>query len=189
MANEINNLPVARLSGTTQSTREVDILTRNRLLLGRNNERSPSGDFFVPGKPGEQLDKIKQINADFYKKLMENIDQFIWKPKWFVQDRDVEIGDLVLFMIEEKKIASTWMLGVVDKKISEDLKPGKWSVRYRNASEGHYRYTDRSSRDLVVIHRTDEMDYNSHEHFKQLKTNHYFRRERESKTEELMAGD
>ena len=189
VANEINNLPVARLSGTTQSTREVDILTRNRLLLGRNNERSPSGDFFVPGKPGEQLDKIRQINADFYKKLMENIDQFIWKPKWFVQDRDVEIGDLVLFMIEEKKIASTWMLGVVDKKISEDLKPGKWSVRYRNASEGHYRYTDRSSRDLIVIHRTDEMDYNSHEHFKQLKTNHYFRRERESKTEELMAGD
>ena len=120
---------------------------------------------------------------------MENIGQFIDRPKWFNNERDIEIGDLVLFMLEEKKIASTWMLGMIDKKISEDLKPGKWKVKYRNASENHYRYTDRSSRELVVIHRLEESDYNTTEHFDAIKANHAFRKEMKEKTEKLIESD
>ena len=180
----INNLPVARLSDATQGVREIDILTRNRLLLGRNNYRSPEGDFYVPGKPGEMLEKIKDINRDFYKKLMENLSSFIDKPKWHRGSEDVQVGDVVLFMVEEKKIASTWMLGIVEEKISTDSRPGKWRLKYQNASESHYRYTERSSRDLVIIHKISDLDYNSKSHFEAMEANNHYRAYCQTKREE-----
>ena len=170
VANFINNLPMARLSGATNSTREIDILTRNRLLLGRNNYRSPDGDFFVPGQPAQRLDQIKEINGFFYRKLMENISEFIDYPKWYDSDKDVEEGDVVIFMSEEKDMAIVWTIGMVDSRESAPTMPGKWKIRYYNASEAFARFTVRSSRELVVIHSVLDLDYNSEEHRRVIKS-------------------
>ena len=45
IANEINNMPLGTVRNTS-SLEDLDILTPNRLLLGRNNERSPSGPYW-----------------------------------------------------------------------------------------------------------------------------------------------
>ena len=60
IANTCNNLPLA--VGNVTDVENMDLLTPNRLLLGRNNERSPVGDFIITDDPS----KILETNAKVY---------------------------------------------------------------------------------------------------------------------------
>ena len=101
---------------------------------------------------------------------MENISEFIDYPKWYDSDKDVEEGDVVIFMSEEKDMAIVWTIGMVDSRESAPTMPGKWKIRYYNASEAFARFTVRSSRELVVIHSVLDLDYNSEEHRRVIKS-------------------
>ena len=46
VANTINNLPIAA-GKVSQGIEQLDLITPNRLLLGRNNDRSPVGTLSV----------------------------------------------------------------------------------------------------------------------------------------------
>ena len=69
----------------------------------------------------------------------------------------------MVFMIEEK-MAITWSIGMVDTRESPLNKPGKWKIKYKNANETVFRYTVRSSREIVVVHSILDLDYNTQEH-------------------------
>ena len=68
VANAINNLPIA-IGNVTQDLEDIDLLTPNRLLLGRNNNRSPVGPL--------------KVSNDF-KKIVENNNQIVnaWFTTW-----------------------------------------------------------------------------------------------------------
>ena len=61
IANTINNLPVA-IGNQTEDLENLDLITPNRLKLGRNNDRSPVGVVEVSDK----MDRILQVNADIF---------------------------------------------------------------------------------------------------------------------------
>ena len=92
----------------------VDILTPNRLMLGRNNNRSPIGDVVVSDNP----DRITQSNLESFTAwfecwLVTYMPKLMRQPKWFDSSRDIKIGDIVLFLNNEKEFSRLYQYGIV----------------------------------------------------------------------------
>lgn len=158
-ANCINNLPLAN-RGEKADLENLDLITPNRLLLGRNNDRSPVGNMSVT----ESYDKIISSNARIFDSWFENwlithVPQLMDQPKWFKVSHDLKEGDIVLFLKNESEISSTYQYGIIESVYrSRDGLIRKALVRYRNHNEQVDRTTFRAARGLVVIHGTDEIN-------------------------------
>ena len=159
IANSINNLPLT-LGSRKADLDSMDLITPNRLLLGRNNDRSPAGTFTTEGYYDKIITENEQIfNSWFENWLLSHVPKLMEQPKWFKSDRDLKKGDVVLFLKHESEISSTYQYGMVDDiEASRDGRIRKVLVRYRNHSEDTNRTTYRSTRSLVVIHPVDEID-------------------------------
>ena len=160
IANSINDLPLA-LGNTVADYECMDLITPNRLRLGRNNNRSPVGQLTVTNDAAKILEVNERIfNTWFENWLLSHVPKLIPAPKWYKNDRDIQPGDIVLFMKNKSSaLSSTYQYGVVAAiEISKDGKTRKARVRYRNHHEGVDRETYRSVRKLVMIHPIDELD-------------------------------
>ena len=163
-ANAINNLPIAH-TGTHEQQEEIDAVSRNRLLIGRNNTRSPEGDITVKGLTLEkQLEKVKEINTEVFRIIMENLGQFIDRPKWHTNTESLEIGDVVVFRHKEGDSAETWLLGRVERRFRKDGEPDQFLIKHKNAAENVFRHTKRIARELCLVHSIHDVDFNCEEH-------------------------
>ena len=159
ISNSINNMPIA-IRGVKSDFELADLLTPNRLLLGRNNERSPTGKLAV----GNDDDKLIRSNKRIFEAwfdcwLTTHVPNLISKPKWFSSDKDLKVGDVVLFLKQDSLICSAYQYGIVKEiKRSRDGHVRRAIIRYQNASENCMRDTARSVRSLVVVHHVDELD-------------------------------
>ena len=158
VSNTINNLPIA--SGkTTKGLEHLDLITPNRLLLGRNNNRSPVGTLSV----SEDVNKIITQNQNIFKVwykawLTSCVPQLMQHPKWFKSDIDPKIGDIVLFLKSEKEFESIYQYGIItDLKVSRDGKIRQVELEYQNHNENVKRKTNRGTRELCVIHPFDDL--------------------------------
>ena len=158
IANAINNLPIG-LRNKVAELEKADLLTPNRLKLGRNNNRSPEGTLLVTGIPGKFIKENETIfNSWFETWLISYVPTLMIHPKWFKDDIDVKIGDVVLFLKKESELSATYQYGMIHKiKASKDGKIRTVVVKYRNALEDTDRFTDRAVRSLVIIHPVDEL--------------------------------
>ncbi len=157
ISNSINNMPLAL--GNIKSTIEsLDLLTPNRLRLGRNNERSPEGPVRVEG----DLDKTIADNEAIFQSWFEvwltaHVPTLMNQSKWFTSDKELKKGDVVLFLKQESSLASNYQFGIVESaEVGHDGKVRKVKVKYRNHNESVDRFTSRAIRSLVVIRRYDE---------------------------------
>ncbi|XP_066926258.1 uncharacterized protein [Clytia hemisphaerica] len=157
VGNTINDMPLA-LAGQTDY--EIsDVLTPNRLLLGRNNERSPTFPVDVSTKP----DKFIRLNREIFQAWFEtwlvvHVPRLMHRPKWFKNEYDIKTGDIVLFAKRENALSSTYQYGMVKSvEKSTDGKIRKVLVKYRNHSENVDRETFRATRGLIMIHPYDEL--------------------------------
>ena len=87
VANTINNLPTG-LGNYTECLENMDLITPNRLLLGRNNDRGPT----CPLELSHDVKKIIQTNSDIFKIwfkswLVSYVPHIMDRPKWFENDR------------------------------------------------------------------------------------------------------
>ena len=67
IGNAINNLPIA-LGNISGDFEAMGLITLNRLLMGRNNQRSPEGSLKVP----KYYDRITKQNSKIYQSWFEN---------------------------------------------------------------------------------------------------------------------
>ena len=105
-ANCINDLPLG-IRDFDGHVDTLDIITPNRLRLGRNNERSPAGRFDVPNNSSRIIQQNQQIfNAWF--------EVWLTKPKWFKSEVNLQKGDVVLFAKQDSVLCATYQFGVVD---------------------------------------------------------------------------
>ncbi|XP_066927931.1 uncharacterized protein [Clytia hemisphaerica] len=86
MANTINNLPLA-LGNIVGDFECMDFITPNRLLLGRNNDRSPEGNVIYTDNPS----KILQANEQIYQSWLEiwliaHVPKLMKQRKWYQTD-------------------------------------------------------------------------------------------------------
>ena len=159
IANSVNNLPVV-IGNETSELENLDLITPNRLRLGRNNSRSPIGVVEIT----DRLDRILQINSDIFNAwweawLTSAIPKLVPQPKWFRNDEDIKVGDVVLFKRTEGSLAGEYKYGMVDEvHRGDDDRIRSVVLRYKNASEEIERKTVRAVRSLVIVHRIDEIN-------------------------------
>ena len=158
IANTINDLPIC--VGSKTDVENLDLITPNRLLLGRNNERSPVGDMIMTSDPSKLMRENKAIfNAWFESWLLNHVPQLMNQTKWFKNDHKIQVGDVVLFKKHDSSLSKTYQFGVVSKvEFSKDGVSRKVMVRYCNSTENTCRETFRSVRELVLIRSVDEFD-------------------------------
>ena len=160
IANAINNLPIA-MTKTVSDLENADLITPNRLKLGRNNDRSPVGTLSVTSDPQKIIKSNEVIfNSWFESWLVSYVPKLMYHPKWFVNDADLKKGDIVLFLKNDKELCDTYQYGMIDEaNPGIDGKLRSVNVRYRNSSENVDRYTTRAVRQLVKIHSTEDIDH------------------------------
>ena len=159
IANRINDLPLA-LGNLRSDLDSMDLLTPNRLKLGRNNQRSPCGNLTLTNNIAKIIEENKRIfNVWFENWLLVHLPKLMSQPKWFKMDRHLKEGDIVLFQKHDSQLSSTYQYGMV--KATEMSKDGiirKARIKYRNHQEDIDRETFRSVRELIMIHPIDELD-------------------------------
>jgi hypothetical protein len=159
IANTINNLPVA-IGNETEDLECIDLITPNRLKLGRNNERSPVGPVDITDK----FDRILKQNIEIFDVwweawLTSAVPKLVPQPKWFTNDGGIRLGDIVIFKKVDSALSGQYQYGIVQGvNYSSDNLIRSVLIRYRNASESIDRTTTRSVRTVTIIHRVDELN-------------------------------
>ena len=158
IANCVNNMPLA-LGNFVTDFDVIDILTPNRLLLGRNNDRSPDGPLRMSTKPDKFIKCNNQIfDAWFEAWLLSHIPVLMDQPKWYRTSHNLQIDDVVLFIKRESSLKSLYQYGMVKNVYpSRDGIVRKVNIKYRNSDEKTFRETFRSARELVLIHAVDDV--------------------------------
>jgi len=159
IANCINNLPIC-VRDVVSDFEVMDLLTPNRLRLGRNNERSPEGQMVTTAHP----DKILKSNENTFSSWFEvwllcHVPKLLEQDKWFRSDLQPAVGDVVLFLKQESNFGKNYQYGMIEElEPSKDGVVRKVLVRYKNHQEQSFRFTKRSIRSLVLIHSIGETD-------------------------------
>ena len=159
ISNSVNNLPIA-IGNETEDLESLDLLTPNRLRLARNNMRGPVGPLEVTDK----LERLMRLKTETFQSwwetwLVSAVPKLMPSPKWFDTERDVQKGDVVLFLKDEGALVGEYKYGMIeDAKVSKDGRIRSVTIRYRNSNENIDRTTNRAVRSLVIIHRVDEVD-------------------------------
>ena len=137
----------------------LDILTPNRLLLGRNNSRSPTTPLEISGDfRGIINSNSKNVETWFKEWLVNYVPSLVQQPKWFQSDRSISVGDIVLFLKAEKEFEREYQYGIVLTTVEgRDGLVRTVEIQYQNHSEKTKRTTKRGVRDIVVIHPVEEI--------------------------------
>ena len=173
ISNFINNLPVARLVKKDSMTSDVNqILTPNRLLLGRNNERSPCFvDRCESSTYSERLTRNSAINRSWFTLLTKLTPTLTFRPKWHSTSIIPSRGDYVLFLHKESRMGrehEEWRPGkIFDIVTSEASSTFIFYIEYRiliqkkgeriENSKVEVHTTTRVLRDLVLLYTEEEL--------------------------------
>ena len=158
VSNSINNLPIG-LGNRVEDLENLDLITPNRLLLGRNNNRSPTAPLCLSRDTKKIIDKNGKIFSAWFKSwLISYVPTLIERPKWFENDRHLAVGDIVLFLKSEKEFENKYQYGIVSSVSSgKDGHIRTVEVQYKNSNEDTKRTTKRGVRQLVMIHPVEEL--------------------------------
>ena len=168
MANAIDDIPIAKGNSSNVSDLGFDIITPNRLKLGRNNQRSVhlNGKISDQSLPAALLEKNRKVMTAFYQMLVDRLHHFQVKlTKWSKSDiRQPVVDDIVLFKFNESNSTCDWKIGRVLK-----VENRKVSIMYSNKSKVDaiptMRFLERSPRDIVILFSEKELMVNSSEYF------------------------
>jgi hypothetical protein len=114
IASQIDDVPIARGTSTAPSDLGWDVITPNRLKLGRNNFRQLEGDIVLDCCPQSQLDRNRTILREWFAIFIDRLHLLVpghEKEK----GRQTQVDDVVLFVFsgEGSKSGTVWKLGRV----------------------------------------------------------------------------
>ena len=174
IASTINDIPIAKGNSSNRDAGGFEILTANRLKLGRNNNRSlHEGGMDVDLAPNlvRLLDRNRQIYHVWYQLFIDEIHNINLRPdKWKKSSPLPAEGDVVLFVMND----SSYMKGGRQWKIGRVTKMEKRSVtiQYVNISNKSRKPTthtiQRNPRDITVVVALEDLYTNSKQYFQKL---------------------
>ena len=177
IANSIDDLPLARGDTSNVSSLGYEIITANRLKLGRNNSRS-LGESGVKFDNSPKFQRIMENNRAIYQEWLQlyidNIHNLTVKPsKWSVNTRKPCVDDIVLFTLNDSgygKENITWKLGRVI-----ETKERKVKITFAGNSTGSkipkMHILQRNPRDVSILFSTEEFNINTNLHFQDVINN------------------
>ena len=156
IANELNNLPIC-LGSRYRDLSHQDLITPNRLLLGRNNERAATGP-----TTRAKCTKLIQQNDEIFKAWWmawrdERLITYIPQKKWKTTTYQPKPGDIVVFPKDDKEqkighpIWRTGRIRTLETSEADLLNRGV-IIEYRNAGEKKLRPTRRTIREIAILH-------------------------------------
>ena len=90
--------------------------------------------------------------------MVSYVPSLVQKPKWFDSDRNISVGDVVLFLKAEKEFERQYQYGIVSTVVTgRDGIIRVVEIQYQNHAEKARRTTRRCVRDIVVIHPVEEL--------------------------------
>ena len=102
ISNSINNIPIG-LGNKDEILENLDIRTPNRLILGRNNHRNPTARLEIAVDLRRIIESNNKVfDACFQEWLNSHVSLLIEKPKWFCTERNLCVGDVILFLKSER---------------------------------------------------------------------------------------
>jgi hypothetical protein len=134
-----------------------EIITPNRLKLGRNNYRQLEGPIKVDNCPQSQLRRNQLITAKWYELFIERIGLLVPPPR-AEHDRQPEVGDVVLFVHQDPNFKKlwTWRLGLVVEKVSRSTYRLKYSLK-KPGAELETRFLERAVAQISIIVPVDQV--------------------------------
>ena len=174
IANHLDNIPMAKGNGSNNADLGFDILTPNRLKLGKNNYRSLEGSIEMTNRalPSDILDRNRKITSTFLQILVDRIHYFNYRPKKWLYSSEVppRVDDIVLFVMEDGKVSADndWKLGriieVHDRKVRV-MYPAKKTPNHIIT----WKFVDRNWRDISILVAENELYLNSGDYFESIK--------------------
>ena len=171
----LDDIPIARDRPQKKEDPGWDIITPNRLKMGRNSQRSldTPNSIVLNAGPGKLLEVNRKIQETWYKIFIDRIHNLIPKPnKWHKSDKPM-LDDIVLFVQNDSvkgKETATWKLG----RIIEFLKNGS-RVKLEYCGNIHKGSTlpekktiIRNIRYVSKIFSVEDLGVNTIEHYKKL---------------------
>ncbi|XP_066928813.1 uncharacterized protein [Clytia hemisphaerica] len=145
IGNQINNLPLA-VGNIVGDFECLDLITPNRLLMGRNNNRCPTG-ILSSTNPSNIIKENQFIfNVWFEVWLLVHVPKLMHQQKWFTSDK-INVGDIILFTKNESVLSNSYTYGIVKRlEFGRDGVARKAIIRYRNENENVFRETKRAVR-------------------------------------------
>ena len=121
-----NDLPIA-LGEVIKDLENIDLITPNRLLLARNNNRCPVGQLSVTEDVGKMIQRNNDVFSVWFRAwLTSYVPTLVMQPKWFRSDKDLKKGDIVLFLKSDKEFDKQHQFGTIsDIKKAVTLKLDK----------------------------------------------------------------
>lgn len=153
VASAIDDIPIARGSASAANDLGWEIITPNRLKLGRNNYRQLEGPMKLDNCPQSQLERNRLLTSRWYEIFIERLHLLVPSPsKQF--GRKPLIGDVVLFVFTDPNTKKLWVwkLGVIEEKISRST----YSIRYCT-SDGERKTIQRAAAQISIILPVDQL--------------------------------
>ena len=175
--NALDNVPIAKGNNTATGYLGLEIITANRIKLGRNNFRSLGGDGIqidLSPDAAQILENNRLIYNCWYQLYIDNVHQLLVRPsKWEKTGRLPQINDIVLFTFTDSgysKKAVVWKLGQVVASTARST-----SISYVSkptiTGPSPLAIIRRNPRDVSVIYAADEFHINTPEHYAQVANN------------------
>jgi len=147
LASAINDVPIARGSASAATDFGWDVITPNRLLLGRNNFRQLAGPVVVDNCPKSQLERNRRVSKRWYEIFIDKIHHLVPQP---LRKNQVppKVGDVVLFVHTDPNLVRLWVwkLGIIIEQKSRST----FEIRYV-APDGKSRTLIRSAAQVSII--------------------------------------
>ena len=172
ITNSLNDLPIARGNKSTTDDPLWNIITPNRLIMGRNNNRSLQGSIEMDTGPelSRLQEKTRKITKVWHKIFVDHIHHLCAAPRKWNKTDEIGVGDVVLFLMQENGGIGddVWKLG----KIVEKDGPTKVRIQYSlQSKKGNIEVKTlvRNPRQVCIIVGEGEYSINSHEYLDELR--------------------
>ena len=154
IADQIDNLPIARGSSRAPTDLGWEIITPNRLKLGRNNYRQLEGTVILSNAPQTQLERNRLVQERWYELFVQRIHLLIPKAERLMTVA-LQPEDVVLFVFQDAGIPKMWIwrLGVIVRQVSRST----FEIRYISQPGSPPRLITRDARHICLIHAADEI--------------------------------
>ena len=163
-ANELNSLPIC-LGSRTDNLSSLDLITPNRLLLGRNNRRAPVGYGRIETQRFRQIEHLDSMQKSWWKVWKdEKLADYIPKPaKWQNTTRTPEVDDIVIFLRRDKESTlgdTLWRIGRIVKLLRSKSDDVAYNVviQYKNHTQSQFRETERNVRSIAILYREGDLE-------------------------------
>jgi hypothetical protein len=154
IADQIDNLPIARGGPKAASDLGWEIITPNRLKLGRNNFRQLAGSIRVSNSPQSQLERNQLIQAKWYQIFKERVLLMVPAPQKS-SDRPPQVGDVVLFLYTDAGTPKSWewKLGIIQNQLSRT----RFEISYCSGKGNPLRTIERAASQIAIVLPSNEL--------------------------------